>query len=925
MTDKKECRNHCKKKPLFPIRLYNRPGLPHIDYRIGSYRDFREALLRGLDKDPTLGQWTHREPDDPGIALLEGASILGDILTFYQQLYANEAFLRTAQWRESIADIVRLTGYRLAPGIGGRTVFAFEVKGEKPVTIPASLPIRAQVTSLDQDADFETTKEITAHPALNRFNLYRPRSQRNDITAGMNCLEILKVDGNDDYDSKYSIDIQSGDRIILVPDTTQTEEKAEILIVSEVRKILDRVEIYFEGPLTSDHGQQVTAYRIGRTFSHFGYNAAPVFLKFDEGQSSYSEVPINFDRVIFKTNGSRPSAKAQWGSLSSLKNRFQQKYVKGDLLEILPNTTTSKAEASDEDGIQDKEVTFAEFAPEIKKNEIPLSHEVDDLAMGGSLICHGITKEETPFTTIIGIQDLYPASIKFGNVQGPMTVVVFEVKESVPEKTVDIRNMRFHEMTSPAIELRAPTEWVKDAFPNGTLNYFGTHEQATLLKGRQVLMERNDGQTFWATVTETSANSSQVAGEESKLRMWTVVLDKKPDVFKAEDFDEEHPTITVYGNLAEADQGKTEKEAVLGNGDNREKFQTFKLPKAPLTYHLHSDQNPPQVPELELYVNDRLWRQVPVFLGHGPKEEIYIVREDDDNISWVQFGDGKTGARLPSGKGNVKAVYRTGTGAYGPLKEETNPQTTGKVDRLDKIVMPGSAAGGDEPETGEKTREVAPGKTLSLGRLVSLKDYESEALAIPGVSKVSVVWEVTTERSLISLTILMETGRAAEYSEVENMLNNYNTHRGPQRFPVEIFPGQRSYIYLHAEVSIDATHKEASVKDQIKKALGVTGADGREVGDGLFSLKNQRFGQTVYISQIEATIQNVEGVIWVKLKELVDPGHPEEELDNPDTLDTTTFTASRPKDLSTDSRHIFCLYENQLELSISKNKIPRRQ
>ena len=54
--------------------------------------------------------------------------MLGDILTFYQELYANEAYLRTAHWRTSIAELVRLLGYRLAPGLGGSGTFAFEVR-----------------------------------------------------------------------------------------------------------------------------------------------------------------------------------------------------------------------------------------------------------------------------------------------------------------------------------------------------------------------------------------------------------------------------------------------------------------------------------------------------------------------------------------------------------------------------------------------------------------------------------------------------------------------------------------------------------------------------------------------------------------------------------------------------------------------------
>ncbi len=116
--------SHCEGKLQFPKLLTNRPGLPHIDFRIGAYPDFLEAIMRRLNTDPVLSSWTYRGSDDPGIALLEGAAVLGDILTFYQELYANEAYLGTALWRESVADLVRLTGYLLSPGVGGKASFA---------------------------------------------------------------------------------------------------------------------------------------------------------------------------------------------------------------------------------------------------------------------------------------------------------------------------------------------------------------------------------------------------------------------------------------------------------------------------------------------------------------------------------------------------------------------------------------------------------------------------------------------------------------------------------------------------------------------------------------------------------------------------------------------------------------------------------
>ena len=104
------CDHNCTPPAVFPKAITNRPGLPRIDYRIGASAELRERMIQLLNKDPRLAAWTHRGADDPGIALLEGTAIVGDILTFYQQLYANEQYLRTAQWRESVAELVRLLG-----------------------------------------------------------------------------------------------------------------------------------------------------------------------------------------------------------------------------------------------------------------------------------------------------------------------------------------------------------------------------------------------------------------------------------------------------------------------------------------------------------------------------------------------------------------------------------------------------------------------------------------------------------------------------------------------------------------------------------------------------------------------------------------------------------------------------------------------
>ena len=225
--------DECTTEFEFPIAVYNRPGLDHVLYRIGKYSQFRKYLLKKLDQSMILNGWTHRASDDPAFALLEGACILADILTFYQELYANEAYIRTAKERESITDLTRLIGYQLSPGLGGKGVFAVEVKGEKPVTLPAHLQIKTEIDGMDQPAIFETKEECVCYPDLNKFYLYAP--QIDVLITGATkefYIDNLLISPNNEPQ------IKPGDRIMLgeifyAVDSTKIVRQ-EIVIVNSV-------------------------------------------------------------------------------------------------------------------------------------------------------------------------------------------------------------------------------------------------------------------------------------------------------------------------------------------------------------------------------------------------------------------------------------------------------------------------------------------------------------------------------------------------------------------------------------------------------------------------------------------------------------------------------------------------------------------
>ncbi len=85
---------------------------PITDY---TSRDYTSLLASMLDLAALkLPEWTDRSENDLGRLLLESFAYVGDVLLYYQDRIANEAFLSTAVERRSVIDLLALIGYTLA-------------------------------------------------------------------------------------------------------------------------------------------------------------------------------------------------------------------------------------------------------------------------------------------------------------------------------------------------------------------------------------------------------------------------------------------------------------------------------------------------------------------------------------------------------------------------------------------------------------------------------------------------------------------------------------------------------------------------------------------------------------------------------------------------------------------------------------------
>ena len=139
-----------------------------IDYTGRDYYAIREQLIARIqDRIPT---WTATNPADFGIALVEAFSYLGDLMSYYIDRNANEAFIATATQRESVLNLSQTYGYIPAGYRNASLDITFTNTSEDTVVnLPAGTVVSGDVVIGDtvQTVYFTTQEDITSDPAIN--------------------------------------------------------------------------------------------------------------------------------------------------------------------------------------------------------------------------------------------------------------------------------------------------------------------------------------------------------------------------------------------------------------------------------------------------------------------------------------------------------------------------------------------------------------------------------------------------------------------------------------------------------------------------------------------------------------------------------------------------------------------------------------
>lgn len=218
------------------------------------------------------------------------------------------------------------------------------------------------------------------------------------------------------------------------------------------------------------------------------------------------------------------------------------------------------------------------------------------------------------------------------------------------------------------------------------------------------------------------------------------------------------PSLTVNANIARASHGETT-EQILGSGDATVPNQAFALKKLPLTFLV--DAKPPgRRSTLTVRVDGIAWSEQPTLYESGPEDRHFTVRLDEDGTTRVVFGDGVRGSRLPTGSFNVVASYRAGIGPVGEVADGAIMLLKTRPLGIRAVTNPDAASGAADVETMAEARTNAPSTVRTLGRIVSLADYEDVARTWPGFAKARAerVWREGQE--IVHVTVGLVSGLA---------------------------------------------------------------------------------------------------------------------------------------------------------------------
>lgn len=134
---------------------------PNIDYTSRDYNDIVADMFAYARQ--ALPEWKTRDPNDFGVVLVELFAGMGDMLNYYIDRVASEAYIETAVLRRNVLALSRMLGYNPTPQRSATTTLTMNNSLTNAITVPEGTRFFAStvVNGLPYNVYFETDVDVT--------------------------------------------------------------------------------------------------------------------------------------------------------------------------------------------------------------------------------------------------------------------------------------------------------------------------------------------------------------------------------------------------------------------------------------------------------------------------------------------------------------------------------------------------------------------------------------------------------------------------------------------------------------------------------------------------------------------------------------------------------------------------------------------
>lgn len=250
----------------------------------------------------------------------------------------------------------------------------------------------------------------------------------------------------------------------------------------------------------------------------------------------------------------------------------------------------------------------------------------------------------------------------------------------------------------------------------------------------------------------------------------------------------------------------------------------------------------------------RVWQRQKSLLRSGASDEHYVLHRDENDVTWIEFGDGQYGKRPARGRNNIQAAYQVGGGSRGNVPPNSiNTPVAGILKggtlqevKPAKVGNPEAASGGADRESLEEAIRRGPRLFRAQGRAVTASDYEAHARSL-GVAKA----RATMKGPRIELFVAPSGGGRPSDTLKDDLRLHFEDKRIVTTL-VEIRDPTYIEVVIEGQVTVEPFSYQREVGQRAMEALRT-----------LWSFDAVDFGDVLYVSKIYEAIEAIEGVAGV--------------------------------------------------------------